>query len=282
MSDGPPRDVVADLRAAGLRERPLVLLLDYDGTLTPIAPHPRLAVLAQDTRQRLAQLSDCPRVHVGVVSGRKLDELQALVGVPGLCFAGACGMELDLHGNHVVHPLAQEAAERVANLVVQLENAVANAPGAWVENKQLAATVHYRDAAAERIDPLRRQVIAMVGSCPQRWRIVEGPMALELTPDLGWNKGTAVQKILEHLGDPQALVVYAGDGENDGDAFEMVAALGGVTLGIGPDAPPTARHRLPDPAALAALLSRLAVELGLRLTRRFTDPLVSRTGPRNQ
>ncbi len=92
-------------------------------------------------------------------------------------------------------------------------------------------------------------------------RIDESPMALEIVPDMGWNKGTAVRMILDHLDATQAMVVYAGDGGNDADAFDAVAAVAGITLGVGPDAPSIARFRLPDPAALYEFLSRLAAAL---------------------
>ncbi len=87
-------------------------------------------------------------------------------------------------------------------------------------------------------------------------------MAWEISPELGWNKGTAVRMILEHLDEPRAMAIYAGDGGNDADAFEAVAAVAGITIGVGPGAPAPARFRLADPAALCGFLSRLATVLG--------------------
>jgi len=49
--------------------RTLALLADYDGTLVPIVEHPRLAVVAPDTRDVLKNLATVPRVVVGIVSG---------------------------------------------------------------------------------------------------------------------------------------------------------------------------------------------------------------------
>lgn len=42
----------------------LAVLLDYDGTLAPIAPHPDLATLPPETRNILQRLSNIPEVHV--------------------------------------------------------------------------------------------------------------------------------------------------------------------------------------------------------------------------
>lgn len=48
----------------------LALLLDYDGTLAPIAPHPDLAVIPQETKKVLERLANCPDVHISIISGR--------------------------------------------------------------------------------------------------------------------------------------------------------------------------------------------------------------------
>ncbi len=254
-------DALEALRVLYLDGGALVLLLDYDGTLTPIVARPELALLAPDTRRLLAQLAALPRVHVGVVSGRKLEEVRALVDLPGIYYAGAAGMELDLKGKRVVHPHAEEAEATTVELISRLTEAVSGYSGAWVEDKRFVCTVHYRDVAAEQIDQLRGRVEEVARREGDGMRIVEGPMALEISPDMGWNKGTAVRMILDHIDAPQAMVVYAGDGGNDADAFDAVAAVAGITLGVGPDAPSIARFRLPDPAALYEFLSRLAAAL---------------------
>lgn len=57
----------------------LALLLDYDGTLAPIAPHPDLAIIPAETKnvlQRLSNLSDC---YIAVVSGRNVNNVKEMV-----------------------------------------------------------------------------------------------------------------------------------------------------------------------------------------------------------
>ena len=98
-------------------------------------------------------------------------------------------------------------------------------------------------------------------------------MALEITPDLGWNKGTAIQMILRHLGGDPHVAVYAGDGANDQEALQAVAAEGGYAIGIGPDVPPAAQYRLPDHAALVGFLGELDASLEGRECR-DTSPAI--------
>jgi len=72
---------------------PLVLLLDVDGTLAPIAPRPEDAEVPAATRRVLEALVARPGVHVVVVSGRSAADARRLVGVPGTWTIGNHGIE---------------------------------------------------------------------------------------------------------------------------------------------------------------------------------------------
>ena len=87
---------MTDVRAGGLHEAitrlvdayrrgmRLALLFDYDGTLVPLAAHPRMAVFDRRARQRLEDLARLPFVYPGVLSGRSIDDLKHAVGIRGL------------------------------------------------------------------------------------------------------------------------------------------------------------------------------------------------------
>ena len=77
-------DVLMPLVAAYHAGEKLLLLFDYDGTLTPIVEHPWQAKLDPGTRELLAEFAAQPSIHVGVLSGRRLDELEQLIGLPQL------------------------------------------------------------------------------------------------------------------------------------------------------------------------------------------------------
>lgn len=57
----------------------LALLLDYDGTLAPIAPHPDLATLPMETKHTLQRLSNMPDVNIAIISGRNVDNVKKMV-----------------------------------------------------------------------------------------------------------------------------------------------------------------------------------------------------------
>jgi trehalose-phosphatase len=242
--------------------RRLVLLFDYDGTLVPIAPHPELAVLDRRGRRLLSSLARLPRVSVGVISGRALDDLESMVGLEDVYYAGVTGLEVEFAGGtRFRHPVATQALVTMSQAFERFEAVIADLPGAWVENKQIGLTVHYRDLKSEFVPRLCTRVMQIVQEVARPLRIVEGPMALEITPSGDCHKGSAVRDILQCLGSVQTMSLYAGDDANDADAFVEVAARGGVCVGIGPQAPTSAQYCLDTPGALLATLEALYQEL---------------------
>lgn len=59
----------------------VALLLDYDGTLTPLVSHPDLAILSKKTKDLLKKLSNLSNIHVSIVSGRDVNNLKNVVRV---------------------------------------------------------------------------------------------------------------------------------------------------------------------------------------------------------
>ena len=75
----------------------LALLLDYDGTLSPIAPHPDLATIPEETKKVLVRLANLSDVFVGIISGRGVNNVKEMVGIEGITYAGN-------HGLEIIHP----------------------------------------------------------------------------------------------------------------------------------------------------------------------------------
>jgi trehalose 6-phosphate phosphatase len=254
---------LVDARKSGTS---LVLLFDYDGTLVPIVEHPSLAVLSRETRDRLERLALTPSVFVGVLSGRAADDLRDRVGVAGAYYAGTSGLEVFSGRAAIVQPDRARAASVVAAVLAPIRHVLAGYAGAWVEQKPLGLTVHYRHVIPSQIDALRADLAAALGAFSGT-RVVDGAMAYEIVPDRGGTKGTAVRTILEHVPGAAALPLYAGDDANDADALVAAADLGGIAIGIGPHAPSTAQYRLPDSLSLGCCLDALLEMLVDRGTR---------------
>lgn len=103
----------------------LALLLDYDGTLAPIATHPDLAILPLETKNVLQRLSNMSDVYIAIISGRNVNNVKSMVGIEGITYAGNHGLEI-LHpdGSKFVHPMPAEFEEKVASLMQMLQEQV--------------------------------------------------------------------------------------------------------------------------------------------------------------
>jgi trehalose 6-phosphate phosphatase len=264
---GPERSALARIVDSYWRGVNLALLFDFDGTLVPIEDHPRVVELDYDMRRRLEKLARTPTVSVGILSGRRIDELKNVIGLSGVYYVGTGGLELDLCGQLAVHPKATRAAQLVVSVADRLRRVLAGYPGAWVEQKPIGLTVHYRDVATPGIGPLQASVARTIEPFFPALSVMDGTSAIEIVPDLGWTKGSALRMIVNHIGATTVLPVYAGDDANDADALSAAAALDGVTIGIGPRAPSIAHHRLPDPSSLGSFLDELLTMLQAGHTR---------------
>jgi trehalose-phosphatase len=256
-----PHPAVERLRRAHADGRHLVLMFDFDGTLAPYADHPRLARLPRATRTTLERLVRCPNVTLGVVSGRSLESLREVVGLRPVYYAGTGGLELDMLGVRITHPEAERGRAVLAAAAPRLRAVCAAFPGAWVEDKPLGLTAHYRRLTGPKAAEFRRAVVAVMSWAAGRLNLCDCARAIEVTPTLGWTKASAVRAIVDDAA-RNAFAFYAGDEANDADALAEVAGLGGVAVGVGPCAPEAAPYRLDDPAGLAGLLADLFTAIG--------------------
>jgi trehalose 6-phosphate phosphatase len=206
--------------------RPAVFT-DYDGVLTPIVDRPEDARMSPEMRDVLRALAR--RCSVCVVSGRDRSVVQDLMGVHDLVVAGS-------HGFDIWHPelgvLEHEAASGFENLVedvtATLSEEVGDLAGVSVEPKRASVAVHYRLAD----DPVREKVASVVRDLlirrGEELKLTPGKMVYELQPKLDWNKGRAVEYLIETLGlaGPEFVPLYLGDDVTDEDAFRVLRGRG--------------------------------------------------------
>ncbi|HEX5724932.1 MAG TPA: trehalose-phosphatase [Longimicrobiaceae bacterium] len=239
----------------------LVLLLDFDGTLAPIVDRPEEAAMPPATRRALERLRALPGVEAAVVSGRGLADVRERAAIPGIAYAGNHGMEIHGPGVERVHPEAAAARPVLAAAARALERVVADVPGAWVEDKVLTLSVHFRLAPREHVGALTQAVAgtaALLGL-----RMTTGKEVLEVRPPVDWDKGRAVLFLLEQMRPPAgAPALYLGDDRTDEDAFRAVRAWGpsGEGVLVADPVPPdtAAASYLRDPAEVGALFDALA------------------------
>jgi trehalose-phosphatase len=217
------------------RGRRIAVFLDYDGTLTPIVDRPELATLSDEMRSAMRQLAGT--ALVGIVSGRDLADVVAMVGIDGILYAGSHGFQLrDADGHEEVAADAQPYRADLVAAADEVDRAISNIDGAFMERKGFAIAAHYRLVAAAKQEEVRSRVERIAAGYP-RLRVTGGKMVIELRPDLHWDKGQAILALIERWGVRDLFPVYLGDDETDEDAFRALRGRGtGILVG---DAPTT-------------------------------------------
>lgn len=235
--------------------RPAVFA-DYDGTLTPIVPHPSQAVLTDEMRRVLSDLA--ARHPVAIISGRDRTDVENMVGLENVYYAGSHGF--DISGpNGFRRRFGDEFVPALEEAGRSLDEAVSTVEGAWVEHKRLALAVHFRQADPTQEEPLRKKV-ADTAARKGNLRMSGGKKIFEIRPDLDWDKGRALLLLLDEMGldRPDVVPLYLGDDETDEDAFRALQDRGiGVCVGV-EDRATLARYELDDPDQVRRFLERLA------------------------
>lgn len=187
---------------------------DFDGTLAPIVEHPDMAVMPEGTRERLAQLASLyPCV---VVSGRaRADVAEKLRGLGIERVLGSHGAETESSN--------PKGSTQVRQWKNALETELGPNAGLWIEDKGHSLAVHYRHAPL-KLDAKRR--ILQAAHNLQQARVFGGKQVVNLAVMGDPHKGTALCAERDRLGCD--WVLYAGDDENDEEAF----AIGGNVVGV--------------------------------------------------
>ncbi len=253
-------EVIRELHdEAGLDGPDLCIFLDYDGTLTPIVERPEDAVLDPEMRRRLQAVA--ARFRTAVISGRGLDDLVGRVGVDDIFYAASHGFELrHPSGAERANEAAEAAAARLDELVARLEAGLGGTAGIQLEHKRFGLAVHYRRAAADAGARVEQSVRAAAADFPEL-ALKTGKKVFEFVPALDWDKGKALEYILEAsgLGRGTAYPVFLGDDVTDEDAFRAIDDWG-CGIAVGRDGPRDtfAYFLLDDVAAVGRFLEALA------------------------
>jgi trehalose-phosphatase len=249
-----------------LSGRPLVLLLDVDGTLSPIASRPQSAIVPSVTRRVLERLVELPDVHLVLMSGRSALDAARLVSIDGAWTIGNHGLEVAAPGappspRDDVAPFA----ERITAAAERLGDVLSDFDGVTVEDKRWTLSVHYRLVERREVGGLQAKVAEVARHTGLL--VTLGKEVIELRPPVNADKGTASLEFADRLGAFQdgASLLCAGDDRTDEDAFVALRGVrpGFVTVRVreraNDDSPRTAAEfEVSDPDEFRRLLELVA------------------------
>ncbi len=268
-------EAIAARAIAILASTPSGLFTDIDGTISHMAPRPDDAYVEPAARDALIVIQR-HLAMTGIVTGRALDVAQGLVQVPALSFVGNHGLEWEINGLHEDNPAALAAQDGLREALDEIGAAAKRLEldeGLILEDKRLSATVHYRQSPRpERfLEEMLPVLVRAAGS--QDLQLVPGRMIMELRPNTGISKGTALRDIIQQNG--LRGVVFSGDDISDVEGFEILAGLretgevAALIIGVvGPDTPVQVREasdvQVADPVEMSAVLTAIAHQLSSR------------------
>ena len=234
------------------------LFTDYDGTLAPIVDDPQAAVPLPGAGEALGRAARRLGL-VAVVSGRPVAWLRQQLGeAGGALLAGLYGLERTRDGEIVEVPGAGRWRDVIEQVAAAADRDMP--PGALVERKGLALTLHARTAPA-RQRWIEEWAEAQAGR--SGLAVHPGRRSVELRPPISIDKGTVVAELARGYG----AACFIGDDRGDLAAFEALAGLAAagvrtVAVAVASDESPRELLEAADlvlhgPPEVLALLHRL-------------------------
>ncbi len=235
------------------KSRKRLLLLDYDGTLSPFAAIPSQAQPSEELLRHLKQFTADRKNNVVLISGRDEKTLDNWFGNLRVLLVAEHGASIKYEANawekqFSKFPGWKEQVRPVMDLFAT------RCPGSLVEEKDNTLAWHYRNTAADlgfsRSRELMNTISHLLTNTPLQ--VVDGNKVLEVR-QAGINKGTTALKLVEHF--EADFVLCIGDDTTDEDMFNFLNGKG-ITIKIG-NAATAANYNVATQAEVLPLLSRI-------------------------
>ncbi|XP_042018906.1 probable trehalose-phosphate phosphatase H isoform X1 [Salvia splendens] len=295
---------------AAANGKQIVVFLDYDGTLSPIVEDPDRAFITTEMREAVRDVAKL--FPSAIISGRCRAKVYDFVKLSELYYAGSHGMDIKgpskrhisqrkvskkriyfdyychkiyfsltnflmfnvciIQGNQTVLCQPARAFLPIIDEVYRaLIEQVKHIPGAKVENNRFCLSVHYRCVEEKKWVELADQVKLVIKDYSQL-RLNHGRKVFEIRPTIKWDKGNAVEFLLESLGYSESsdvLPIYIGDDRTDEDAFRVLRERGqglGILVSKAPKET-NASYTLQEPTEVMHFLRSLVEWKKLSLLR---------------
>lgn len=221
-----------------ITKKKILLFLDFDGTLAPIASTPAAARISRRTSKLLQKLKATRRIKLAVISGRELHDVVEKVDLRGIYYAGNHGLQIEgprLQWHYRIPALLRRRLSELRRLLLV---SFKDRKGVLIEGKMDCVAVHYRNVPGNAISKfctvLKRAASSFLGSGVIR--MSKGKKVVEFSPAIQWDKGRAVLWLISRLAgngaDGSYIGIYVGDDYTDESAFRILRNKG-ITIRVG-------------------------------------------------
>ncbi|MGB3762111.1 MAG: trehalose-phosphatase [Ornithinimicrobium sp.] len=239
------RAVLAPLGGVGH----LLVGVDFDGTLAPLADEPMDAEPVSGAMPALHALAELEGVTVALVSGRALSSLQQLSAAEdSIVLIGSHGAESSRAEDVALDVGAQE---RFDDLDRDVQALLQDHPKARIERKPTALVLHTRGMPADAAQAVTGDVVDLVDH-RDGVRIIRGKDVVEMALTQA-DKGAALLELATSVG--ADVIVYAGDDVTDEHAFAELRGQD-ISVKVGPGET-AARYRVSNEHSVVIMLEIL-------------------------
>jgi trehalose 6-phosphate phosphatase len=228
------------------------LFVDFDGTLVPLVDRPDLVRADSELIELLAALRERFEGRLALVSGRSIEQLDAMIGplVRTIALAGSHGAEVRRDGRMIEPP----RPEGLDDAIAEVRAYGAGHPEMIIEEKSHGVAMHYRVAPILE-GPVKRRAYAIAER--HGLEVQQGKMMVELRGP-GWHKGEAVAALMAEPPMTGSLPVVIGDDLTDEPALALAATMGGFGVIVGGGRESAALYCLTDVGAVRHWLWAIA------------------------
>lgn len=262
----------------------ILLFLDYDGTLTPIVETPARAVIPFEVKRLLGKLTKLPGCRIAIISARALRDIKKLVGIEGITYVGNHGLEIEgpkikfsrpsfdirrdpaIAGESLISLRYKSVLQDIKD---ELNVRLTDIRGAFIEDKNLSLSLHYRLADRSQIPRIKTALDEVTApyTIRNKIKIKVGKKVFEIRPAVEWDKGKVILWLLARwkfmFVDKDIIPVYIGDDVSDEDAFKALRKYlpagrqEGITIFVGETKRSSARYYLKDTQEVKDFLGRI-------------------------
>lgn len=214
----------------------LLIFLDYDGTIVPIASTPQKVKFPKKIKVFLEKINSHSAIYVSIVSGRSLEEIKKQISIPDLCYAGNHGLEWEINGKKHIYPKMNNYLKHLFRIKKTLIHLEVKYPGVVIEDKKLTLAIHYRQINRKYLSEFHTYIYSITKPLLDAFpiKLSKGKKIYEIKPAINWTKGDFVELAIRKLTTKKNLnnlTIYIGDDTTDEDVFFRLPNIVSIKVG---------------------------------------------------
>lgn len=252
-----------DKITALLKKSPVkILMLDFDGTLTPIVKSPKEAVLSTEIKDLLKELSRKKGFYVAIISGRNLNDLKNKVGIKNLIYGGNHGLEGRMLNKKFNFPIPAKYLKDIQQLKQKLKKITAGFNGTFIEDKGAVLSFHYRLAPRKSIPDIKLLFNKFIRLYAKGGlvKVLAGKKVYEIFPNVNWDKGAFANLLIKKISlitKEVPVTLFIGDDKTDEDVFQTLEDE--ITIRVGRSRQSNAKYDLKNTKEVFKFLEWVAI-----------------------